>query len=106
MARGPTRTGPGRAEDCGRLLRQAAARPAGEVASAALALRGAGLGSGAVELLSAVVRARRPEEAAEAVAADPAALTPLLLAAAARVSDRRRRDIEGVLARGRPAAGR
>lgn len=96
----------GRAEDCGRLLRQAAARPAGEVASAALALRGAGLGSGAVELLSAVVRARRPEEAAEAVAADPAALTPLLLAAAARVSDRRRRDIEGVLARGRPAAGR
>ncbi|WP_410535814.1 hypothetical protein [Streptomyces sp. KL2] len=96
----------GRAEDCGRLLRQAAARPAEEVAAAALALHGAGLDSGAVELLSAVVRARRPEEAAEAVAADPAALTPLLLAAAARVSDRRRRDIEGVLARGRPAAGR
>lgn len=96
----------GRAGDCGRLLRQAAARPAAEVAAAALALHGAGLGSGAVELLSAVVRARRPEEAAEAVAADPAALTPLLLAAAARVSDRRRRDIEGVLARGRPVAGR
>ncbi|MDH2409874.1 hypothetical protein [Streptomyces chitinivorans] len=96
----------GRAEDCGRLLRQAAARPAQEVAATALALRGTGLGSGAVELLSAVVRARRPEEAAETVAADPAALTPLLLAAAARVSDRRRRDIEGVLARGRPAARR
>ncbi|MCI0384428.1 hypothetical protein LJ221_08565, partial [Streptomyces sp. CNQ085] len=61
---------------------------------------------GAVELLAAVVRARRPAEAAETVAADPAALTPLLLAAAARVSDRRRRDIEGVLASGGPAAGR
>ncbi|MDG9702320.1 hypothetical protein [Streptomyces sp. DH37] len=94
----------GRAEDCGRLLRQGAARPSGEVAATALALYGAGRGSEAVELLSAVVRARRPEEAAEVVAADPAALTPLLLAAAARVSDRRRGDIEGLLARGREAA--
>ncbi|MGK5500085.1 hypothetical protein [Streptomyces sp. URMC 125] len=103
----------GRGEECGRLLRQGAAGPAREVAATALALHGAGRGPEAVELLSAVVRARPPEEAAEVASADPAALTPLLLAAAARVSDRRRGDVERrrgdverLLARGGTAAGR
>ncbi|PJE93924.1 hypothetical protein CUT44_31515 [Streptomyces carminius] len=96
-------TAAGRQEECLRTLRQSAARPAGEVAATALALAAAGRRTEALELLSALVRARRPEEAAEVVSGDPAVLTPLLLAAAARVSDRRRRDVEGLLARGYPA---
>ncbi|MEU7487402.1 hypothetical protein [Streptomyces sp. NPDC042319] len=85
----------GRVQDCVSLLRQGVARPVGEVGDAALALRQAGRTAEARELLAAMVRARTSEEAAGLAAATdaPEILLPLLLEAAERVSEHRRRDL-------------
>ncbi|MGI5471630.1 UL36 very large tegument protein [Streptomyces sp. CA-132043] len=85
----------GRVQDCVSLLRQGVARPVGEVGDAALALRQAGRTAEARELLAAMVRARTSEEAAGLAAATdaPEVLLPLLLDAADRVSEHRRRDL-------------
>ncbi|NEC18541.1 hypothetical protein, partial [Streptomyces parvus] len=76
----------GRETDCGLLLRQGVARPAAEVADAALALDGAGRQGQARDLLGAFVRVHTPQEAAELARAAGTRLLPLLLAAAREVS--------------------
>ncbi|WP_052868523.1 hypothetical protein [Streptomyces niger] len=85
----------GRVQDCVSLLRQGVARPVGEVGDAALALRQAGRTAEARELLAAMVRARTSEEAAGLAATTdaPEVLLPLLVEAADRVSEHRRRDL-------------
>ncbi|MGW2558746.1 UL36 very large tegument protein [Streptomyces sp. NPDC001514] len=83
----------GRTEDCGHLLRQGVARPAAEIADAVLALGEAGDRSEAEALLTAFVRARSPEDAAQLAAPDPRRLVPQLLLAARAVSPERERDL-------------
>ncbi|MFD9793511.1 hypothetical protein ACFWXK_21480, partial [Streptomyces sp. NPDC059070] len=83
----------GHSADAHRLLRQGVARPAGQIADAVLALGDAGRRPEADALVSAFVRARTPEDAAQLAAYAPRKLAPLLLAAAGEVSEGRRRDV-------------
>ncbi|MFD9485303.1 hypothetical protein [Streptomyces sp. NPDC059991] len=83
----------GQGADCHRLLRQGVSRPAGQIADAVLALGDAGREREADALLSAFVRVRTPEDAAQLAAHAPARLGPQLLAAAGAVSEGRRRDV-------------
>ncbi|MBW5484259.1 hypothetical protein GPJ59_20830, partial [Streptomyces bambusae] len=87
----------GRTDDCVRLLRQGVARPADEIADAALALASAGREREADALLNAFVRVRTPEEAARLARRAPQWFTPRLLSAAAAVSDVRHRDLRHAL---------
>ncbi|PKV88756.1 hypothetical protein [Streptomyces sp. TLI_146] len=83
----------GQGADCHRLLRQGVSRPAEQIADAVLALGDAGREREADALLSAFVRVRTPEDAAQLAAHAPARLGPQLLAAAGAVSEGRRRDV-------------
>ncbi|MER7397881.1 hypothetical protein ABT381_20530, partial [Streptomyces sp. NPDC000151] len=82
-------------QDCASLLRQGVSRPVAEVGVAALALREAGRTAEARELLAAMVRARTAAEAAGLAGATslPEVLLPMLLEAAAEVSEHRCRDL-------------
>ncbi len=73
----------GRGDDCRALLAQCAGRPAAEVADTALALRAAGRHEETAVLLGGMLRARTDEHAARVAEADPGALVPPLLEAAA-----------------------
>lgn len=90
-------TAAGRGDDGARLLRQSVARPVTEVAQTALALLAAGGRAEAAFLLEALVRARRPDEAARAAADAPAELVPLLLDAASGVSSSSHHDLAHAL---------
>ncbi|QKV91919.1 hypothetical protein HUT19_09325 [Streptomyces sp. NA02950] len=83
----------GREADGERLLRQSVSRPVVEIAHTALALVAAGADHEAGLLLRALVRARSPEDAADAAGADPATLVPLLLDAADGVSTSSHHDL-------------
>ncbi|WP_309094974.1 hypothetical protein [Streptomyces sp.] len=83
----------GRAGDARQMLRQGVARPPGEIGRAVLGLVDAGRRREVRVLLDAYVAARTPEEAARSAAPDPQRLVPLLLQAAAGVSDERRWDL-------------
>ncbi|MEU3853376.1 hypothetical protein [Streptomyces sp. NPDC029554] len=83
----------GRASDARQMLRQGVARPPGEIGLAVLALAGEGRRREVRVLLDAYVTARTPEEAARSAEPDPQRLVPLLLEAAAGVSDERRWDL-------------
>ncbi|MES4902832.1 MULTISPECIES: hypothetical protein [unclassified Streptomyces] len=87
----------GRGEDGARLLRQGVARPVSEVAQTVLALLASGSRAEAAFLLEALVRARRPDEAAQAAAGAPAELVPLLLDAASGVSSSSHHDLAHAL---------
>ncbi|MFD0369220.1 UL36 very large tegument protein [Streptomyces sp. NPDC127114] len=87
----------GRPDDCEQLLRQGVARPVEELAGACAALHAEGHRAEAQALLTAFLRARTPEDAARLAAADPAVLTPGLLAAARAVSPARERDLAHAL---------
>ncbi|WP_262705357.1 MULTISPECIES: hypothetical protein [Streptomyces] len=79
------------------LLRQSVSRPVPEVAHTVKALLAAGAPSRAAFLLEALVRARTPEDAAQAAAEDPATLVPLLLDVAAEVSSSAHHDLAHAL---------
>ncbi|MFE2186301.1 hypothetical protein [Streptomyces sp. NPDC059455] len=79
------------------LLRQSVSRPVPEVAHTVKALLAAGAPSRAAFLLEALVRARTPEDAAQAAAEDPATLVPLLLDVAAEVSSSTHHDLAHAL---------
>ncbi|WP_413103784.1 hypothetical protein [Streptomyces sp. Inha503] len=79
------------------LLRQSVSRPVPEVANTVKALLAAGAPSRAAFLLEALVRARTPEDAAQAAAEDPATLVPLLLDVAAEVSSSAHHDLAHAL---------
>ncbi|OXS32524.1 hypothetical protein [Streptomyces sp. XY006] len=83
----------GRAGDGRQMLRQGVARPPGEIGRAVLALADGGRRREVRVLLDAYVTARTPEEAARSAEPDPQRLVPLLLEAAAGVSDERRWDL-------------
>jgi hypothetical protein len=83
----------GRAGDARQMLRQGVARPPGEIGRAVLGLVDEGRRREVRVLLDAYVAARTPEEAARSAAPDPQRLVPLLLQAAAGVSDERRWDL-------------
>ncbi|MCY0950863.1 hypothetical protein [Streptomyces sp. H27-S2] len=83
----------GREADRDRLLRQGVARPAAEIADAALALDAAGRGREAEALLGAFVRVRTAEEAAALARRAPQWFAPRLLRAAEGLSGTRRRDL-------------
>lgn len=83
----------GRSTDGEQVLRQGVARPAGEIGAAVLALVAEGRRREVTALLDAYVRVRTPEEAARSAEPGPAALVPLLLAAARGVSDERHWDL-------------
>ncbi|MFJ3856283.1 hypothetical protein ACIPRL_08665 [Streptomyces sp. NPDC090085] len=83
----------GREADCEALLRQGVARPAGEVADVALALGEAGHDREADSLLTAFVRVRTPEEAADLARRAPGPLAPRLLRAARALPGARHRDL-------------
>ncbi|MFI8360219.1 hypothetical protein ACIGD1_08665 [Streptomyces sp. NPDC085612] len=83
----------GRGADCEALLRQGVARPAGEVADVALALGEAGHDREADSLLTAFVRVRTPEEAADLARRAPGPLAPRLLRAARALPGARHRDL-------------
>ncbi|MER7956193.1 UL36 very large tegument protein [Streptomyces sp. NPDC096030] len=83
----------GRSEDCERLLRQGVARPAGELAGACAALHTEGHHREAHALLTAFLRVRTPEDAAQLAAADPYMLIPQLRTAAAAISPALGRDL-------------
>ncbi|MFE6407065.1 hypothetical protein ACFVOR_09000 [Streptomyces sp. NPDC057837] len=83
----------GRASDARQLLRQGVARPPDEIGRAVLALADEGRHREVRVLLDAYVTARTPEEAARSADPDPRRLVPLLLEAAAGVSDERRWDL-------------
>ncbi|MGW2200811.1 UL36 very large tegument protein [Streptomyces sp. NPDC001774] len=83
----------GRSEDCERLLRQGIARPAGELAGACAALHAEGHHREAHALLTAFLRVRTPEDAAQLAAADPHILIPQLRTAAAAISPALGRDL-------------
>ncbi|MEU7242780.1 hypothetical protein ACI2L4_20980 [Streptomyces sparsogenes] len=87
----------GRGDDGARLLRQSVARPVTEVARTALALLAVGGRAEAAFLLEALVRARRPDEAARVAADAPAELVPLLLDAARGVSSSSHHDLAHAL---------
>ncbi|MGY0057384.1 hypothetical protein ACWY4P_12580 [Streptomyces sp. LZ34] len=87
----------GRGDDGARLLRQSVARPVTEVAQTVLALLASGSRAEAAFLLEALVRARRPDEAAQAAANAPAELVPLLLDAASGVSSSSHHDLAHAL---------
>lgn len=89
--------GAGREADRDRLLRQGVARPAAEIADAALALDAAGRGREAEALLDAFVRVRTAEEAAALARRAPQWFAPRLLRAAASLSGTRRRDLAHAL---------
>ncbi|MET7905163.1 hypothetical protein ABZS86_28360 [Streptomyces sp. NPDC005355] len=86
-----------RAADGERLLRQSVARPVPEVAHTALALLAADAADEAAFLLGALVRARTPDETAQAAAEDPATLVPLLLDVARGVSSGSHHDLAHAL---------
>ncbi|MEU4107793.1 hypothetical protein [Streptomyces sp. NPDC027717] len=83
----------GRVDEGHRLLREGAARPPEEMGAAVARLDAEGRTRDARTLLDACVRARTPEDAARAAAADPGRLAPLLLQAARHVSEERHRDL-------------
>ncbi|MGW3113463.1 hypothetical protein [Streptomyces sp. NPDC001091] len=83
----------GRVDEGHRLLREGAARPPEETGAAVARLDAEGRTRDARTLLDACVRARTPEDAARAAAADPGRLAPLLLQAARHVSEERHRDL-------------
>ncbi|MFI1847503.1 hypothetical protein [Streptomyces sp. NPDC020480] len=87
----------GRGADGARLLRQSVARPVTEVAQTVLALLAAGSSAEAAFLLEALVRARKPDEAAQAAVNAPAELVPLLLDAASGVSSSSHHDLAHAL---------
>ncbi|MER5870228.1 hypothetical protein ABT106_11035, partial [Streptomyces sp. NPDC002044] len=87
----------GREADRDRLLRQGVARPAAEIADAALALDAAGRGREAEALLDAFVRVRTAEEAAALARRAPQWFAPRLLRAAEALSGTRRRDLAHAL---------
>ncbi|MDX3228895.1 hypothetical protein [Streptomyces sp. ME19-01-6] len=87
----------GRGDDGARLLRQSVARPVTEVAQTVLALLASGSRAEAAFLLEALVRARRPDEAAQAAVDAPAELVPLLLDAASGVSSSSHHDLAHAL---------
>ncbi|MFD3324886.1 hypothetical protein [Streptomyces sp. NPDC058701] len=89
--------GAGREADRDRLLRQGVARPAADIADAALALDAAGRGREAEALLDAFVRVRTAEEAAALARRAPQWFAPRLLRAAASLSGARRRDLAHAL---------
>ncbi|MCC3651007.1 hypothetical protein LIX60_05845 [Streptomyces sp. S07_1.15] len=86
----------GRGDDCRALLAQCAGRPAAEVADTALALRADGRHEETAVLLGGMLRARTDEHAARVAEADPGALVPPLLEAAAG-SPQRYRNLAHVL---------
>ncbi|MFI1955109.1 hypothetical protein ACH437_25280 [Streptomyces xinghaiensis] len=86
----------GRGDDCRALLAQCAGRPAAEVAETALALRADGRHEETAVLLGGMLRARTDEHAARVAEADPGALVPPLLEAAAG-SPQRYRNLAHVL---------
>nr|WSX49045.1 hypothetical protein OG409_08840 [Streptomyces sp. NBC_00974] len=79
--------------DCEALLRQGVARPAAEIAEAALVLGGAGRSREADTLLGAFVRVRTAEEAARLARRDPGWFAPRLLRAAEALSGSHHRDV-------------
>ncbi|MEU9004081.1 hypothetical protein AB0D15_19525, partial [Streptomyces sp. NPDC048551] len=79
------------------LLRQGVARPAVEVAEAALALAAAGREREVDALLGAFVRLRTAEEAAALARRDPHWFAPRLLAQARAVPGTRHRDLAHAL---------
>ncbi|MEV5354565.1 hypothetical protein [Streptomyces sp. NPDC052693] len=83
----------GRTGDARQLLRQGVARPPGDIGRAVLGLADEGRLREVRALLGAYVTARTPEEAARCAGPDPQRLVPLLLEAAAGVSDERRWDL-------------
>ncbi|MFJ3443819.1 hypothetical protein ACIPM2_21890 [Streptomyces sp. NPDC086081] len=83
----------GRTGDARQLLRQGVARPPGDIGRAVLGLADEGRLREVRALLGAYVTARTPEEAARSAGPDPQRLVPLLLEAAASVSDERRWDL-------------
>ncbi|MBB1257740.1 hypothetical protein H3147_02700, partial [Streptomyces sp. OF8] len=87
----------GRAGDCSALLRQASARRRPEVAEVALALCHNGRRDLATVLLTALLRARTIQEAAEVVEPDRHTLTGLLLDAAEAVSVQQRHAVARML---------
>ncbi|MFJ6573216.1 hypothetical protein ACIQNU_37985 [Streptomyces sp. NPDC091292] len=93
VALADTLTAAGRTDDGALLLRQGVARPPDEIGTTVLDLAAAGRTREVRALLDAYVRVRTPEEAARSVRSDPERLVPLLLAAAAGVSDERRWDL-------------
>ncbi|MFF2849012.1 hypothetical protein ACFVT5_22200 [Streptomyces sp. NPDC058001] len=93
VALADTLTAAGGTEDGALLLRQGVARPPDEIGATVLDLADAGRTREVRALLDAYVRVRTPEEAARSVENDPQRLVPLLLAAAAGVSDERRWDL-------------
>ncbi|MGO4462106.1 hypothetical protein AB4039_33170, partial [Streptomyces sp. M-16] len=76
---------------------QGVARPAAEVAEAALALGAAGRDREARTLLGAFVRLRTAEEAAALARRDPHWFAPRLLAGARALSGTRHRDLAHAL---------
>ncbi|MEV8564810.1 hypothetical protein AB0436_04350 [Streptomyces sp. NPDC051322] len=87
----------GRGHDCGRLVRQSAARPVADVAAIVLALGAIGRAGESQALLGAFVRTHPPEESARIAESDPRALVPQLLSAAAAASPPHERDLLRVL---------
>ncbi|MFE2169518.1 hypothetical protein ACFXB3_31365, partial [Streptomyces sp. NPDC059447] len=87
----------GRAADCDGLLRQGAARPAAEIADAALALGAAGRDREAQALLGAYVRLHTAEESAALARHDPQWFAPRLLHAARALSGTHHRDLSHAL---------
>ncbi|MBT2469470.1 hypothetical protein J7E97_16695, partial [Streptomyces sp. ISL-66] len=79
--------------DCEALLRQGAARPAAEIAEAALVLGEAGRSREADALLAAFVRVRTAEESARLARRDPGWFAPRLLRAAEALSGSHHRDL-------------
>ncbi|MFD5145046.1 hypothetical protein [Streptomyces sp. NPDC058401] len=75
------------------LLRQGAARPAAEIAEAALVLAAAGHAEEADALLAAFVRVRTAEESARLARRDPRWFAPRLLRAAEALSGAHHRDL-------------
>ncbi|MFD4539082.1 hypothetical protein [Streptomyces bauhiniae] len=86
-------TAAGRPGDAYRLQREGAARPPEETGAAVARLQEEGRTRDARTLLDACLRTRTPEDVARLATPDPDRLTPLLLEAAAHVSDDHHRDL-------------
>ncbi|MFE2330042.1 hypothetical protein ACFXD5_40100, partial [Streptomyces sp. NPDC059385] len=95
--RAPARGAPAPPPDCDGLLRQGAARPAAEIADAALALGAAGRDREAQALLGAYVRLHTAEESAALARHDPQWFAPRLLHVARALSGTHHRDLSHAL---------
>ncbi|MER8029503.1 hypothetical protein ABTZ78_11130 [Streptomyces bauhiniae] len=93
VTRATALTAAGHSEEAHRLLREGAARPPEETGAAVARLHEEGRTRDARTLLDACLRTRTPEDAARIATPDPDRLTPLLLEAAAHLSEDRHRAL-------------